>query len=68
MKAIRPDFDYTCECGYYTCNACDYPMYPMEIEHDNDNDNDNENEDGESDIILGSMCPHCFEGTMYKAL
>lgn len=29
-QAIRLDFDYTCECGYYECSTCGAPYYPME--------------------------------------
>ena len=28
----RPDFDLTCECGYYQCRQCDTPWYPMEVD------------------------------------
>ena len=28
----RPDFDYTCECGYLYCDECEYPYYPMEAQ------------------------------------
>ena len=28
---MRPDFDYTCECGYYHCGDCGCDWYPMEI-------------------------------------
>lgn len=28
----RPDFEYTCECGYWLCLDCGTPWYPMEVE------------------------------------
>jgi len=31
--APRPRFDYTCECGYYTCTECGHAAYPMEVEN-----------------------------------
>jgi len=33
---VREDFDYTCECGYYECQECGIPWYPMEISDDSD--------------------------------
>ena len=33
-KKARPDFDYTCECGFWVCNTCGYPLYPMEVHED----------------------------------
>jgi len=33
-KSLRPDFDYDCECGFYVCNECGYPYYPMELCYD----------------------------------
>jgi len=35
-KTLRHDFDYDCECGFYVCNECGYPNYPMELCHDGD--------------------------------
>jgi hypothetical protein len=35
MTITRPDFDYSCECGYFQCNACEWPCYPMEVDADN---------------------------------
>ena len=34
LKAMRPDFDLTCECGYYVCSECGHPAYPMEVDED----------------------------------
>ena len=31
-KTKRPNFDYTSECGYYVCDTCGTPAYPMEVE------------------------------------
>jgi hypothetical protein len=50
-KKLRPDFDYSCECGYYVCNECGYPMYPMEVEQ------------GEEEHCY---CEECPKGTMVE--
>jgi hypothetical protein len=36
-KELRPDFDYSCECGFYVCDACGYSIYPMELHGDGSN-------------------------------
>ena len=34
---VRPDFDWTCECGFWQCKECGIPLYPMEVEeHEED--------------------------------
>src|ERR1017187_2208461 len=33
-RKLRPDFDYTCECGYSVCANCNRAYYPMEIDDD----------------------------------
>jgi len=33
-RTLRPDFDYTCECGYYICDTCGYVCCPMELQAD----------------------------------
>jgi len=35
-KALRPEFDYDCECGFFVCSECGYPYYPMELYDDDD--------------------------------
>ena len=46
----RPDFDYTCECGYYVCEECGAPSYPMEVE------------DGECPACMGALVFHPHGG------
>ena len=50
-KNLRPDFDYSCECGFYVCDTCGYPAYPMELDTD---------EDGYD------KCTECPDGDMVK--
>ena len=52
-KALRPDFDYNCECGFYVCDTCGIAMYPMEVEG-------NEDEDGYD------RCFNCEDGDMVQ--
>ena len=32
----RPDFERTCECGYFLCTRCGTPWYPMEIDREDE--------------------------------
>jgi len=51
-KELRPDFDYSCECGFYVCDTCGYPCYPIELEPDDDG---------------YDPCPNCMYGDMVTA-
>lgn len=31
-RKLRPDFDYSAECGYSVCASCGKAFYPMELE------------------------------------
>ena len=50
----RPDFDYTCECGYYECQECGAPAYPMEVEN------------GECPKCRATMVFHPHGGTAFE--
>ncbi len=50
-KSLRPDFDYDCDCGYYVCDCCGYPTYPIEIY---------------TDIEGKDICPNCEQGNMLE--
>ena len=50
-KELRPDFDFDCECGFFVCDTCGYPLYPMELESD---------EQGYD------HCPECEDGDMVE--
>lgn len=47
----RPDFDDTCKCGFYWCDNCEYPWYPMEIDIQLQADGTEEE----------NVCPRCNE-------
>jgi len=59
MKTIqtttRPDFDYTCECGYHECTECGHVAYPMEVENN------------ECPECLAAMAYHEHSGPAFKA-
>ena len=44
---IRPDFDFTAECGVWQCEDCWRVWYPMELDNDN------------PERLLGDWCPEC---------
>jgi hypothetical protein len=50
-KSLRPGFEYECECGYYVCDCCGYPAYPIEID---------------TDVEGKDICPNCEQGNMLE--